>query len=176
MECHLGLPYANLVQGDKRKADDYIDLTNSSPKRLKVEASSQVHGSSTKQTVLIDLTEEDLDATVTRGSHQRRGKQVANSAGSNNRRMPARRRQAFPPSVIQNDTTSVLAHCASKIHGAAHGIAVDRESLRERWEDDDGLKLQSVTDDLAELNREFHTLEGAISKAIKILEERLMQR
>ena len=142
---------------------------------MKIEASSQVYGSSKKQEVSIDLRGDDPHASFARRSCRESSSETVCPSESGSRRIQTQRR-TLSPGVIHDDTNSVLAHCISKLHSAAHGVAVDRDSLRERWELDDELKAQTVTNDLAELNGQFRNLEEVISQATKIIEERLVRR
>ena len=52
-------------------------------------------------------------------------------------------------------------------------IANAREKLRKRWDMDQHLQLQTVTDDLVELNKRFGIIEDAETDAIHLIKNRL---
>ena len=128
---------------------------------------------------VIDLTGDDVPVR-----HAQAPIRASNQASHNSIALPLRGAGRRPPSrdpntqpiVIYTDTSSILARCASKLRAAANGMAADRESLRERWEVDIKLQLQTVTDDLAELNSRFGDAEQAVFSAIDIIEQRLLRR
>ena len=73
-----------------------------------------------------------------------------------------------------NDTRTTLANCANKLRAAMRSIKTDRENLYERWEVDPGLKLQTVTESLLDLNNRFFKAEELLQDAITAGEDGLL--
>ena len=149
----------------------------SSPKRVKLEnVLRPVNHSENPKSIILstgDDTWTRFQPTACLSSNAM-VKQPARGSRGNNKEKKGRRPTS--KTVIQSDTTSTIARCGSKLHAALHGIQLDRDYLRERWEIDDGLKEQKVTDDLTELNQRFHDAEQAITEAIGIVEGKLLRR
>lgn len=54
-------------------------------------------------------------------------------------------------------------------------ISDSRDTLKRRWDSDRALQLQSVTDQLADLNECFTRSEEALRDSIAVIEERLLK-
>lgn len=156
---------------NKRNAE-VIDLLSSSPKRAKTEQPA-THN-------VIDLTQDDEPPTKfvpTRRPPSRPALVDVTSRGTApSHRSQKRRRATRPPQAqdIHGESLGTLAKIASKLRASAHALEVDRETLRQRWEVDETLQLQYVTDNLAELNGYFTATETAIYAALDVIEKRLL--
>ncbi|KAL9125660.1 MAG: hypothetical protein Q9217_005169 [Psora testacea] len=160
----------------KRTADAYVEPTCSSPKRIKTEQPAEPRHGKRNQIQIMNL--QIASPVQLRPPIRQRIMKADGDAGGKARprkggRGPCR---PVPQSIIRHDTTSILTRCASKLRAASHGIGMDRDSLRERWEMDVGLQLQHVTDDLAHLNARFSDAKRVIASAIAIVEDRLLHR
>ncbi|KAG8528185.1 uncharacterized protein KY384_007102 [Bacidia gigantensis] len=182
------IPLRPRSNNTKRPTGYFVDVVGSDPKRVKTETSSQRSFGNENAPIsadIIDLTQDQPTHIKTSSSQlpsrapsTRPGPQVrpVPRARSGNHRNKAPRKRQVPQNVIRDDTSSILARCASKLRAAAHSMDMDRESLRERWEIDADLKLQSVTDDLGDLNAKFHECQETMVQATRIVEEKLLHR
>ena len=84
------------------------------------------------------------------------------------------RQRAAAKDQTSRETIGTLAQIASKLRASAHAIDVDRGTLRQRWEVDENLQLQSVTDHLSDLNECFTRAEDGIRDALEVIEKRLL--
>lgn len=75
---------------------------------------------------------------------------------------------------MSRDTFAMIARIASKLRASAYALAVDRDTLRQRWEVDEDLQLQTVTDHFIDLNEYFCTAEDGIRDALDVIERRLL--
>ena len=75
---------------------------------------------------------------------------------------------------MYRESLGTLAKIASKLRASVHAIAVDRETLRQRWEVDEHLQLQRITDNLVDLNDCFTSAEEGIHGALEVIEKRLL--
>ncbi|KAL9098752.1 MAG: hypothetical protein Q9163_005645 [Psora crenata] len=174
---HQNANFIGSPSATKRPAEGYVDLTSSSPKRLKTGGPAELlPRDENNRTAIIDLTitsparSRPPSHSSLVGQCHYAEKQARPQQGSRKSNAP------IPQRVINHDTTLILARCASRLRGAGHGIEIDRDSLRECWELDTELQLQNVTDDLAELNACFSEAEKVIARAIAIVESRLLHR
>ena len=149
---------------------DVTDLLSSSPKRTKTEAPPNV----------IDLTQDDEPITKFISTNRRLPLRPA-LANVTNRSTGAKTSQKRRKSThfmreqdIHRESIGTLAKIASKLRASANTLDVDREALRQRWEVDETLQRQSVTDLLAELNEYFTTIESGIYAALEVIEKRLL--
>ena len=88
-------------------------------------------------------------------------------------------REQLPTQLPRDDlcrsrTHQVLTKCTSKLHAAVTGIQTDRNRLSQRWEADDALRSQAVTDAMAELNSHFFEAETNLQAAISVVEDKLL--
>ena len=155
---------------NKRNAD-VIDLVSSSPKRSKTEQPPSRH--------VIDLTQEDEPPAKflpTRRLPLRPA--LANITNRGTAPKPSQKRHKNPRPApvpdIHGESLGTLAKIASKLRASAHALDLDRETLRRRWEVDEMLQLQHITDNLAELNEYFTTTENGIYAALDVIEKRLL--
>lgn len=177
------------VSGNKRGGDENLGLLSSSPKRLKNEQTRQ-------RSSVIDLTQDDEPVhyltTQRIRPRQASAKTTTKTTEPSKKQREARRRAAIDS--IGRESVGALAKIASKLRASAHAIDVDRETLRQRWgesslrcmpnrikdklkistEVDIHLQLQSVTDQLSDLNECFGKAEDGIRDALDILEKRLL--
>ena len=155
---------------NKRNADDVIDLVSSSPKRAKTEQPA------TRS--VIDLTQDDEPIpkyVPTRRLPLRPAPSNANrGTGPKPSQKRLKRPRPRPLQDIHGDSLGALAKIASKLRASAHALDVDRETLRQRWEVDEMLQLQHVTDDLAQLNEYFTATENDLYAALHVIETRLL--
>ena len=82
--------------------------------------------------------------------------------------------QLPPDNLCRTRTRKVLTKCASKLQAAVKGIQTDRDRLSQRWEADDTLRSQTVTDAMAELNSHFFEAETNLQAAISVVEDKLL--
>lgn len=82
--------------------------------------------------------------------------------------------QLPPDDLCRTRTRRVLTKCASKLQVAVKGIQTDRDRLSQRWEADDALRSQTVTDAMAELNSHFFEAETNLQAAISVVDDRLL--
>lgn len=160
---------------NKRNAD-VVDLLSSSPKRAKTEPPPTPN--------VIDLTQDDESSTQFVPSRRlplRPALADISNRGASNRGPGAkpsqkRRKKSLPPREqdVHRESIGLLAKIASKLRASAHALTVDRETLRQRWELDEMLQLQQITDHLAELNECFTTAEKGIYGALEVVENRLL--
>ena len=90
---------------------------------------------------------------------------------------PQRRRKSarsWREQEVHRESIGALAKIASKLRASVHAIAVDRETLRQRWEVDEHLQLQHITDNLVDLNECFTSAEKGIHGALEVIEKRLL--
>ena len=165
------------VSGNKRPSAS-VNLHSSSPKRAKTEAPSSV-GQDFSQENIIDLTQGDEEPITYVRTRQRQHRNV--SATANNIAGPSKsagqrqaRKERRASENVHKDTIGILARIASKLRAGAHAIDTDRDTLRQRWEMDEVLQHQHVTDQLAELNDYFTAAEDGIQDALRVIEDHLL--
>ena len=155
---------------NKRNADDIIDLVSSSPKRAKTEQPA------TRS--VIDLTQDDEPTTRFLPTRRLPLRPAPNSTNRGTGPKPSqKRRKSTRPALLRDihgESLGALAKIASKLRASAHALDIDRETLRQRWEVDEMLQLQRVTDDLARLNEYFTATENDLYAALDVIERRLL--
>lgn len=82
--------------------------------------------------------------------------------------------QLPPDNLCSTRTRKVLTKCAYKLQVAVKGIQTDRDRLSQRWEADDALRSQAVTDAMAELNSHFFEAETNLQAAISVVEDKIL--
>ena len=82
--------------------------------------------------------------------------------------------QLPPDNLCNTRTRKVLTKCAYKLQVAVKGIQTDRDRLSQRWEADDALRSQAVTDAMAELNSHFFEAETNLQAAISVVEDKIL--
>lgn len=165
---------------NKRNAD-VVDLFSSSPKRAKTEPRPTPN--------VIDLTQDDEPSTkfVPSRPHRRQplrpaladiSNRSASNRGTGPKSSQKHRKKVLPLPLreqnIHQESIGLLAKIASKLRASAHALSVDREILRQRWELDEMLQFQQITDHLADLNECFTTAENGIYGALEVIENRLL--
>ena len=179
----------------KRNHDNFVDLTQDSRKRLKTEGPSFSQGSNHARTSsYIDLTKSYKPVKVpARGANRTALGNISNNvsnkhsdpggvskpkANQSKRSREQRYQQVKAREEHRKDdqTTTIIARIASRLHATNADIDSDRDVLRQRWEVDNQLKHQEVTNDLGELNACFARAEEAILDGIAVIEERLLRR
>ncbi len=181
--------------GCKRGHEDFIDLTQDARKRLKTEGPSYSQGPKDNRTSdYIDLTQEKPMETAAQRratnrpalgdiSNNNTSRPGAGKKLTKKQRKRAQDQRYNPVPVLQEDrtndnpqqTAAIMAKIASGLHAIAATIDEDRDTLRERWEDDDQLKHPDVTKDLAELNECFSHAQEAVMDGISIIKESLLK-
>ncbi len=164
----------NVVLGSRtsnKRSADVIDLLSSSPKRAKTEPRATPN--------VIDLTQEDEPSVKFVPSYRLPMRPaLANGTNRGTGRKSSQKRRKGTRSVreqdIHGESLGTLAKIASKLRASVHAVEVDRETLRQRWEVDEMLQLQHVTDRLAELNEFFTMTENGIYAALEVIERRLL--
>jgi len=78
--------------------------------------------------------------------------------------------------VVHGKSTDLLHYVKQKLYSSTITIDTHRDALRQRWELDTGLQLESVTEDLGALNAAFVGVEEALGEAIAIIEDKLIPR
>ena len=165
---------------NKRTGTEAMDLLSPSPKRTKTEGPTSSLLSKPPPTGIIDLTQDDEPTKYIPTRRQPTRPALANI--SNNAGRPKKKKKKVAQhqlitreSIVQRETTGVLAKIASKLRASAHALDVDRDTLRQRWEIDGNLQLQQVTKYLAELNECFTKAENGIKDALMVIEDRLLR-
>lgn len=77
--------------------------------------------------------------------------------------------------VMRAQTTNALTKITNILSTQLDQLARARESLKVRWDQDCHLQVQSVTDDLAALNRCFGQMEDAGRDSFNIVQDRLLR-
>ena len=155
----------------KKRNSDAIGVLSSSPKRSKTEPPSTPN--------IIDLTQDDEPKSTFIPSSRAQPRPALADLTANRisrKRSQRRRKTAHPwrePDVYR-ESLGTLAKIASKLRASVHAIAVDRETLRQRWEVDEYLQLQHITDNLVDLNECFTSAEDGIHGALEVIEKRLL--
>lgn len=186
----------SLIQG--RVHDDLVGLTSVSHKRLKTEGTSKSQGfSHAHPSSYIDLTQDGpIKKKLPKTEPTRHALatisnniiQPGPSKGSRKRKRQREQQQRYKPTVVVEEnraaaaqkvqppptTTATITKIASRLHGIVANIDEDRDTLRQRWDDDPELKTQVVTNDLAQLNECFTRAEEAVIDGIGIIQERLL--
>ena len=174
----------------KKRTAQVIDLRSSSPKRAKTEERPATPNvidltqdkedeppptTTTKfiptrrlpfRPALAEITNLNGTGTGTRTSKQKRRKDTTTR--------PVQKQNKKKQEDIHGDSLGTLAKIASKLRASAHALAVDREALRQRWEVDEALQVQQVTDRLAEVNEYFTATENGIHAALEVIEKDLL--
>lgn len=177
----------------KRGHGEFVDLTQDTRKRLKTEGPSHSQGPNDARTSsYIDLTQDKPIGTLDRkGAINRRALgDISNNiprAGTGKKfakqqRRPEREQRYKHVPVFQEDrangnpqqTAAIFAKIASRLHAIVAEIDADRDTLRERWEDDIELKQPAVTEDLAELNECFSHAQEALMDGIDTIKKKLL--
>lgn len=146
----------------------------SAPKRVKTENRPAPSRPGFTRDNFIDLTGDD---PITYAPTRRQ----QNRVGSTNttRRIPSARQRRDRQRVVQErvthrETVGILAKIASKLRASAHALDVDRDTLRKRWDTDNFLQEQHITDHLSDLNRFFTQAEEGIRDALRVIENKLL--
>ncbi len=180
--------------GNKRGARDHVDLTSStSHKRTKTENAYLPSSSGHNQRALGNLTGEPA-------IHPDRQRWISNPTPDDmafgrltpistirqpntTRQQPQAHRKKKKPKpqrrkgdVVHGKSTDLLHHVKQKLYSSTITIDTHRDALRQRWELDTGLQLESVTEDLGALNAAFVGVEEALGEAIGIIEDKLIPR
>ena len=151
---------------NKRTADAVAGQTPSKNKRTKTDATAFPTVAGSSQRNAIDLTSEPPAVTYqpTR-LHYRNITRIFNT----------RRRNVNREQLIKGETTGIMAKIASKQRASLHALQVDRETLKNRWEVDEHLQTEHVTDRLAELNQHFTLAEEALEDSLAVIEHELLK-
>ncbi|KAM0798003.1 hypothetical protein BDR22DRAFT_974917 [Usnea florida] len=154
-----------------KRSSDVIGALSSSTKRAKIEPYSIPN--------IVDLTQEDEHDSRSIPSRRPRPQPALtdHTANRNSRKKSQRRRKtarSWREPDVYRESLGTLAKIASKLRASVHAIAVDRETLRQRWEIDEHLQLQHITDNLVDLNDCFTSAEEGINGALDVIEKRLL--
>ena len=158
-------------RASNKRNSDVIGVLSSSPKRAKTEPSSTPK--------IVDLTQDDEpESTFIPNRCPRPRPALADITTNRISRKNSQRRRKIARSLrepdVYRESLSALAKIASKLRASVHAIVVDRETLRQRWEVDEHLQLQHVTDNLVDLNECFTSAENGIHGALEVIEKRLL--
>jgi flagellar biosynthesis chaperone FliJ len=74
----------------------------------------------------------------------------------------------------RNNTVKVLQKIVTRLQNTEKSIDKDRDRLRNRWEMDTRLQVQTVTDNLSDLNECFTRVENGVRDALAIINERVL--
>ena len=151
---------------NKRTADAVAGETSSNNKRTKTDATASLAIAGSSQRNAIDLTSEVSAVTYkpTR-QHYRNITRVFNT----------RRRNVNREQLTKGETTGIMARTASKQRASLYALQLDRETLKNRWEVDEHLRHEHVTDRLAELNQHFTMAEEALKDSLAVIEHELLR-
>lgn len=126
---------------------------------------------------VIDLTDDSPISQVQYvPSRPQQAPPVTNKAMKNRRKRERQRQSSLlgHQARSQRVTNITLSRVLDGLEGSAFQLDKDRDGLRQRWEVDTNLQLQTVTDHLGELNECFTRAEEAIAEGIAIVRERLL--
>lgn len=163
-----------LLSGNKRAAHGPADLPSPAPKRFRIGDFGR--RSQTGQNVPTDLTANPPIASRAQ-VHPPPFQGLSKKA-----RKKARARALLEPpprieeQTTQTETISTLARTASRLYASAADLDTNRGVLRQRWEIDDDLKDQHVTDVLGDLNGCLQRAEEAIRHGAAIIEDKVLRR
>ena len=151
---------------NKRIADAIAGETPSQNKRSRMDATAAPAIAGSNQCNAIDLTSE-LSAVTYQPTrlHYRNITRIFNT----------RRRVVNREKLIKGETTGIIAKIASKQRASLYALQVDRETLKNRWEVDEHLRLEHVTARLAELNQHFTMAEEALEDSLAVIEHTLLK-
>ena len=83
------------------------------------------------------------------------------------------------PAAIEEETrritTKALENISRAMAQCVTKVSDSRDTLKRRWDADRNLQLQSVTDQLADLNECFTRSEEALRDSIAVIKERLLK-
>lgn len=159
---------------NKRTADDFTPRPTSKIRKIREDHTTVINSYQSTQRITIDLTQEEdaVDSSARScSSHPALGNltnyqsMAPGRSGNNKQEVQQSNRSA---------TNSSLHKILDGLKQSEANIEKDREILKERWELDVDLQLQSVTDDLQILNECFLRAKNAIRDAIMIVEDRLL--
>ena len=151
---------------NKRTADAIAGETPANNKRTKTDAKTAPAVAGSSQRNAIDLTSE-VSAVTYRPTrlHYRNITKIFNT----------RRRNVNREQLIKGETTGIVAKIASKQRASLYALQVDRETLKNRWEVDEHLRHEHITDRLAELNQHFTRAEEALEDSLAVIEHTLLK-
>ena len=151
---------------NKRSADAIAGETPGNNKRTKKDATTSPAVAGSSQHNAIDLTSE-VSAVKYQPTrlHYRNITKIFNT----------RRRNVNREQLIKGETTGIVAKIASKQRASLYALQVDRETLKNRWEVDEHLRQEHITDRLAELNQHFTMAEEALKDSLAVIEHTLLK-
>lgn len=155
------------ISGNKRRGDEVIDVLSSSPKRRKEEHVRQ-------PSTTIDLTTDDQPAKYVPTRRPQASTKTSKAKKNRPSQKQRKARQRAASDRTSGESVAILARVASKLRASAHAVDVDRGTLRQRWEVDEGLQLQTVTDHLKNLNECLGRAEDGIRDGLGVIEKRLL--
>ena len=163
---------------NKRTADDFTPRPTSKMRKIREDHTTVIKSYQSTQRIIIDLTqyEDTIDSSARScSSHPALGNLTSYQSMAPGRSVNNKREvQLFRQQSIRTTTNSSLHKILDGLKQSEANIEKDREILRERWELDVDLQLQSVTDDLQILNECFLRAKNTIREAIMIVEDRLL--
>lgn len=165
----------------KRTADCLTPRPSSKIRKIKEDHTPVIKSSQSIQKPIFDLTQEESAAHTSARLCSSRSplRDITNYQSMMPGRCVKREQesQQFHQQSVRTETNVSLYKIHQNLKLSQANIGKDRETLRERWELDVELQLQTVTDDLQTLNEYFSRAENAIREAIAVvegLEERLL--
>ena len=154
--------------------------TRSRPAKKAKNSSSQ-HTATTNY-VTIDLTQDDLpygSVTDTFVHPSRRGMVPKHGPGNWSSKVT---QQSRTQHRIGNHERNASARTANALNDISRTLSEQiaklsraREILKNRWDQDHNLQLQTVTDDLAQLNQCFGRMEDAGRDSLDLIQDRLLR-
>lgn len=166
---------------NKRTADCFTPRPSSKIRKIKEDHTPIIKSSQSTQKTIFDLTQEEnaIHTAARLCSSRSPLRDITNYRSM----LPGRsvkkeqESQQFHQQSVRTTTNVSLYKIHQNLKLSQANIEKDREVLRERWELDVDLQLQTVTDDLQTLNEYFSRAENATKEAIAVvegLEERLL--
>ena len=155
---------------NKRTADEIAGLNHSSKKRAKTNEPAQAATLKASQKNTTSLSQ-GIPAANYGPTRCQRGRGRPNVP----RVFDHEQSCLMQEQIIQHETTEILAKIASKLRASNHALQIDRETLRQRWELDEHLQLEPVTERLSDLSLHFSRAEEAIDDALDVIEDILLQ-
>ena len=108
--------------------------------------------------------------------HDADGQSTISIKASNPPRAPKAHQTSYAVPEEAKYTSIALTNISRALLRSVNQILDSRDTLKKRWDADRGLQLQTVTDDLAELNDHFIRSEEVLRDCIALIQDRLLKR
>jgi len=182
----MGFMGSHVVETTNSQTVNVYNKRNSNskyrPRPAKKLKTSNTQLTATTNKVTIDLTQDDQapgdSSMVDTYTHpSRRGMVPGTSRDKPAKASPSgnQLRAGSREGDVRTQTANALNKISNILSTQLDQLARARESLKVRWDQDCHLQVQSVTDDLAALNRCFGHMEEAGKDSLDIVQDRLLR-